>query len=71
MMEKEKQEKLSLEIVGPERVFYEIDRADFVMAETVDGELAMLPEHTSLLANLRIGRCVCRAGWNAFGRWSK
>lgn len=49
---------VSLEIIGPERPFY--PAADFhkVVIEAEGGELCVLPGHTSLLAGLRIGRCV-------------
>ena len=52
--------KLKLEIMGPERVYYEEENVESIVAEATDGELAVLPGHTSLLANLRIGRCIAR-----------
>ncbi len=54
--------KLNLELIGPERVYYELSGVDQVVTEAEDGELGILPGHTSLLTNLRIGRCVAKLG---------
>ena len=59
-MDEEKQLKITLELIGPERMYCEVRDADYVLVEAEGGELGIMPGHTSLLDNLRVGRCVSR-----------
>ena len=51
--------KLHLSIVTPERVVYE-DEVDSVSVMTDMGEVTVLPDHISLVANLRAGELTLR-----------
>ncbi len=59
-MTEEKQSVLLVELIEPDRLNYRVDGADSVMVEAADGELTILPGHTSLLSVLRPGKCVTR-----------
>ena len=53
--------KISLNIVTPERIVYE-DKVDSVSVMTEMGEVTILPEHVSLVANLRAGELRLKKG---------
>ena len=59
-MAEESHGKLKLKLIGPEKVYYEVAEADQVIAEAMDGEFAIMPGHTSLLAALRTGKCIVK-----------
>jgi F-type H+-transporting ATPase subunit epsilon len=61
-MAEEDQERLILELIGPERVYYEVKEADQIIAESLGGEFAIMPGHTSLMAALRTGKCIAVRG---------
>lgn len=46
---------LQLEIVTAERVVFNDDNVDMVVAPTVDGEVGILPNHAPLLTILQVG----------------
>jgi F-type H+-transporting ATPase subunit epsilon len=53
--------KLSLEIVTAERVVYS-DEVDLLIAVGVQGQMALLPDHASLMTMLVPGELVLRKG---------
>ena len=51
---------LTLEIVTAERVVFQDDNVDMVVAPTVDGQVGILPRHAPLLTVLQVGELrVC------------
>jgi len=54
---------LLLEIITPEKVIYK-DEADEVIAPTVDGEIAILPNHVNLLTQVSPGELIVKKGNN-------
>jgi F-type H+-transporting ATPase subunit epsilon len=52
---------LTLEIITPEKVVYR-DTVDEVVAPTVDGEIAILPNHTNLLTQIDPGELIVKKG---------
>ncbi len=52
---------LSLSIITPEKIVYE-DEVDEVVAPTVNGEIAILPNHINLLTRLNPGELIIRKG---------
>jgi F-type H+-transporting ATPase subunit epsilon len=62
MMAAQEAAQLSLELIEPAKVRYSAAPVDIVVTEARDGELAIMEGHTSLLAQLRMGRCTCRSG---------
>jgi F-type H+-transporting ATPase subunit epsilon len=52
---------LRLEIVTAERVVFEDDNVDMVVAPSVDGQVGILPRHAPLLTILQVGELkVCK-----------
>ena len=52
---------LTLEIVTAERVVFQDDNVDMVVAPTVDGQVGILPRHAPLLTVLQVGELrVCK-----------
>lgn len=52
---------LRLEIVTAERVVFEDDNIDMVVAPSVDGQVGILPRHAPLLTILQVGELrVCK-----------
>lgn len=54
--------KLSVEIVTGERVVYEEDGVDMVLAPGAEGELGILPRHAPLFSLLAAGELLVRKG---------
>lgn len=54
--------KLRVEIVTGERVVYEADEVDMVLAPGADGELGILPRHAALFSLLSAGELLVRKG---------
>ena len=52
---------LLLEIITPEKVVYK-DEVQEVIAPTVDGEIAILPNHINLLTQINPGELIVRKG---------
>ncbi len=52
---------LLLEIITPEKVVYK-DEVDEVVAPTVNGEIAILPNHVSLLTQINPGELTVKKG---------
>src|SRR6476619_4980896 len=53
---------LRLEIVTAERVVFEDDDIDMVVAPSVDGQVGILPHHAPLLTILHVGELRVRKG---------
>ncbi len=56
--------KLRVEVVTVERVVYEEDDVDMVIAPGVDGSLGILPRHAALVSTLALGEMRIRKGGN-------
>ena len=54
---------LLLEIITPEKVIYK-DEVDEVVVPTVNGEIAILPNHISLLTQVNPGEMIVKKGTN-------
>jgi F-type H+-transporting ATPase subunit epsilon len=54
---------LLLEIITPEKVIYK-DEVDEVIVPTVDGEIAILPNHINLLTQINPGELIVKKGVN-------
>lgn len=54
--------KLRVEIVTGERVVYEADDVDMVLAPGADGEIGILPRHAALFSLLSAGELLVRQG---------
>lgn len=54
--------KLSVEVVTGERVVYEEDGVDMVLAPGAEGELGILPRHAPLFSLLAAGELLVRKG---------
>lgn len=54
--------KLSVEIVTGERVVYEEDEVDLVLAPGAEGEIGILPRHAPLFSLLAAGELLVRKG---------
>jgi F-type H+-transporting ATPase subunit epsilon len=52
---------LLLEIITPEKVVYK-DEVDEIIAPTVNGEIAILPNHVSLLTQVSPGELIIKKG---------
>lgn len=52
---------LYLEIITPEKVVFK-DNVDEVIAPTVKGQIAILPNHTSLLTQIENGELIIKKG---------
>ncbi|MFW6075129.1 MAG: F0F1 ATP synthase subunit epsilon, partial [Chloroflexota bacterium] len=54
--------KLRVEIVTGERVVFEADDVDMVLAPAADGEVGILPRHAALFSLLSAGELLVRKG---------
>ena len=54
---------LTLEIITPEKVVYK-DEVDEVVAPTINGEIAILPNHVDLLTQVSPGELIVKKGSN-------
>lgn len=54
---------LILEIITPEKVVYK-DEVSEIVAPTVDGEIAILPNHINLLTQINPGELIIKKGTN-------
>jgi F-type H+-transporting ATPase subunit epsilon len=54
---------LLLEIITPEKVIYK-DEVDEIVVPTVNGEIAILPNHVNLLTQINPGELVVKKGAN-------
>lgn len=54
--------KLDVEIVTGERVVYQAEDVDMVLAPGADGELGILPRHAALFSLLSAGEMIVRKG---------
>ena len=52
---------LTLEIITPEKVVYK-DEVDEIVAPTLDGEIAILPNHINLLTQINPGELIIKKG---------
>ena len=53
---------LTLEIITPEKVIYK-DEVNEVVAPTVNGEIAILPNHINLLTQINPGELIVKKGY--------
>jgi F-type H+-transporting ATPase subunit epsilon len=54
---------LLLEIITPEKVIYK-DEVSEIVAPTINGEIAILPNHVDLLTQIRPGELIIKKGTN-------
>ena len=52
---------LLLEIITPEKVVYK-DEVDEIVAPTINGEIAILPNHVNLLTQVNPGELIIKKG---------
>ena len=53
---------LRLEIVTAERMVFEDDNVDMVVAPSVDGEVGLLPHHAAMITLLQVGELRVKKG---------